>query len=65
MDHNLINFETQSNVEAGNTGGDGGGSVVAGGGAGGEPVQFDDDEFIFEEFTRMRLKGASAEDAEA
>lgn len=65
VDHNLINFETQSNAEVSGAGDGADGAVVAGGGAGGEAVQFDDDEFIFEEFTRMRLKGASAEDAEA
>ena len=64
VDHNLINFETQSNADV-SGGGDGVDGAVVAGGTGGEAVQFDDDEFIFEEFTRMRLKGASAEDAEA
>jgi len=74
IDHNLINFETQSNAaSAPSEGGEASSEAAAGGGGGdlsglligGEAVQFDDDDFIFEEFTRMRLKGGDAADVEA
>ncbi|XP_075250670.1 arrestin red cell-like isoform X3 [Convolutriloba macropyga] len=73
VDHNLINFETQSAAasevdkgsETASNAAAGGGGDLSGLIIGGEAVQFEDDDFIFEEFTRMRLKGANAEDVEA
>ncbi|XP_063712886.1 arrestin red cell-like isoform X3 [Symsagittifera roscoffensis] len=55
---------TSASAGEGGEGGGGGGDLAALIG-GGETVQFEDDDFIFEEFTRMRLKGANAEDMEA